>query len=664
MSDKKSFEPHSNVDNISRALSNLTDGAGDPLPKLVQLFDAVRPDNCLNGEQALRRWRRMLQLLEIPRFYDGLRSALLALFAQRSHYNFYAESGLLPNTGFFSELKRKFIHRILPELLDPEDLRDCIRAIFHRQTDCIWMKSIPLEDQITFWRLLTPLSRKITRQIAETACVLSRRLCAMGFEPELLRVIPTLRYSAKSPFVALNDELMSFVAHLDDEQPTITQQDKNHLLVLISQCHNIVEQANRKATASAGTSMTLTYHLARLTQHLKRLELMVDLLAVKVETLPEEEVVVRWSVFIINICQQELERNSLRKHFADLLGIISLLVTENAARTGEHYIAEDKKQWHLILNAAAGAGVLIGIMALLKISGYHLHLPVLSQGLLNGLIYGGGFVLVHLLHFTIATKQPAMTAAKIAATISHTSGRLKDQDSLADLIVATARSQFAAIIGNVSVAFPLAVFLGTLGLLMHNKTVTPEKAMTLLHELQPFSTLALVYAAVAGVWLFVTGLVSGYVDNMAAYSKIGPRIASLRWLHKLAGKENAEKTGDYISQNAGGLFGNFFFGMMLGLTPAFGAMLGLPLDIRHIAFSSANLGYALAALKFDAGSSMLAALSILGLALIGLVNLITSFSLALWVAVRSRGAHFSSIPSLLPLLKQRFLQNPRSFFLP
>lgn len=664
MHSEKSFTPHSNVDRISKALENLANGSGDPLPKLVQLFDAVRPDNCLNNDQALQRWRRMLKLLEIPRFYSGLRFALLTLFAQRSHYNFYAESGLLPNTGFFSELKRKFVHRLLPELLDLDDLRDCVRAIFYRQTDGIWMKNIPLEDQITFWRLLTPLSRKIIKQISEAACILSRRLCAMGFEPELLRVIPTLRYSDKSPFVALNDELMSFVTHLDDEQPVLDQSDKDHLLVLISQCHDVVRQATRKATASAGTSMTLTYHLARFTQHLKRLELMVDLLAVKVETVPEEEVVVRWSVFIVNLCQQELDRNSIRQHFADLLGVISLLVTENAARTGEHYIAADRQQWYLILNAAAGAGVLIGVMALLKISGYSLHLPVLSQGLLNGFIYGGGFVLVHLLHFTIATKQPAMTAASIAATISHTSGRLKDQDRLVNLIVATARSQFAAIVGNVSVAFPLAMFLGALGLLMNNKTVTPEKAMALLHELQPFSTLALVYAAIAGVWLFVTGLVSGYVDNMAAYGKIGPRVASLRWLCRLAGKESADKVGDYISNNAGGLFGNFFFGMMLGLTPALGAMLGLPLDIRHIAFSSANLGYALVALKFDAGSSSLVILSVLGLALIGLVNLVVSFSLALWVAVRSRGAHFSSAPSLLPLLQQRFFQNPRSFFLP
>ena len=33
--------------------------------------------------------------------------------------------------------------------------------------------------------------------------------------------------------------------------------------------------------------------------------------------------------------------------------------------------------------------------------------------------YALGFMLIHVLHFTVATKQPMMTAAALAATVQH-----------------------------------------------------------------------------------------------------------------------------------------------------------------------------------------------------------------------------------------------------
>ena len=51
------------------------------------------------------------------------------------------------------------------------------------------------------------------------------------------------------------------------------------------------------------------------------------------------------------------------------------------------------------------------------------------------------------------------------------------------------------------------------------------------------------------------------------------------------------KFADYIHENYGSIMGNLCFGMLLGLTGVIGYLTGLPLDIRHVAFSSANVGY-------------------------------------------------------------------------
>ena len=77
-------------------------------------------------------------------------------------------------------------------------------------------------------------------------------------------------------------------------------------------------------------------------------------------------------------------------------------------------------------------------------------------------------------------------------------------------------------------------------------------------------------------------------DNMAVYRKVGPRLKAHVHLSQLMGQERLYRFADYIERNLGALAGNFIFGIMLGSMGTIGFILGLPLDIRHIAFASAN----------------------------------------------------------------------------
>src|SRR5262249_33451027 len=155
--------------------------------------------------------------------------------------------------------------------------------------------------------------------------------------------------------------------------------------------------------------------------------------------------------------------------------------------------------------------LLIGSMALFKILLSKLPLAPLQFGLLSGLNYASCFVFVYMLHFTIATKQPAMTAATIASAIGEHRSKQKKWEYMVDLIVDTIRSQIAAIFGNVFVSFPTAiVFLLLLNTLFGKPFVTPEKAEHLLHDLDPVRSLLIFHAAIAGVYLFLSGLITGY----------------------------------------------------------------------------------------------------------------------------------------------------------
>ena len=100
-------------------------------------------------------------------------------------------------------------------------------------------------------------------------------------------------------------------------------------------------------------------------------------------------------------------------------------------------------------------------------------------------------------------------------------------------------------------------------------------------------------------------------------------------LRRLLPATTRARFADFIHDHLGALASNFLFGILLGITPWIGKILELPLDIRHIAFSSANLAYATASHPEGIG---VFAQGLFAVIAIGLVNLWVSFALALRVA--------------------------------
>ena len=174
---------------------------------------------------------------------------------------------------------------------------------------------------------------------------------------------------------------------------------------------------------------------------------------------------------------------------------------------------------------------------------------------------------------------------------------------------------------------------------------------------------ALPHAAIAGVCLFLSGLIAGYYDNKAAYNEIPARLRQLHWPRRLLGEHRLAKITEYIGDNLGALAGNFFFGVMLGSIGTLGFIFGLPIDIRHITFSSANFVFALVGNNYLLTPEQWT-LSLLGIVLIGITNLTVSFALALAVALRSRRVSFGKGGALFGLVLRRFWYTPRDFFLP
>lgn len=656
---------------VGAALEAFRDATADTLPLLRRLVSSLRPKSP-HDQAYLLRYAGMLQRLESDAtLAAAFRDHLVHFVAARRLVTFFTDSGILPGTGFFSEWWRILCSRLLPAVPDERRVKDCLHVIYER-TDWRWLEQIPADYSQRFLALLAPppedLSgidgRTIQDQVLDAILLLAHRLSGLGVDGELMRAAPD--FDDHTPrFIALSAEALEFAhAYRQARDAAETRDDGRQLLVIADQCLDTLQRI-RKRALSIGTSLHLSYQLLRGEQSLARLRQLVAILTDDGAT-PADSVapVPAWGLFARDALLAENRRNSLRCYMAELSRLLAIRVTENAARSGERYICETPGDYRQMWRSAAGAGVLIGGMALLKIFAAELPSPLFVQAVLFSLIYGLGFVLIYLLGLTVATKQPAMTAQTLAGLLSDLRpNRPAEIERLVDVVAAVCRSQLAAIAGNVMVALPVALALGYgLGAWRGQPVVSLEKGAHLLADLDLFSW-ALPHAAVAGFYLFLSGLIAGYFDNKATFSEVGARIARLRWLRRLLGGAGAQRSGDYLQEHAGGIMGNFLFGCMLGSTGIIGTILGLPLDIRHIAFSSANLGYALIAFQFALPGQAIVWAG-LGIAAIGLTNLGVSFALALRTALGARRIQFGHWGTLLAAIGRRFRQQPGSFLRP
>ena len=654
-------------------------GNNDEIPLWIALINGLRPSKAHNVPQATNSLKRLTLLLKSrPEYRSCLGSSLARLFRERKQVSLYVSSGLLSSTGFFSEVNHRLSGRWLPDVIDHGYLKDLLGVLFHRRDDEHWVNAIadeawadllqtlldtaePVEAMLPGELIAPP--RAIT-EIIEALRMLSYHVAAIGLDPELVHVDPILD-EYESPFLAQNAELGTYIDNYKSGwlEPKTTVQDGAHLAVLLDQCRAIKDRIRRRA-ARFGTSLALSFKLERLDQHLERMHTLLEILGgIQAPQRSVSAVVPHIVSLFKELVRAECRKNRLSDYLGKHLELLSLRVTENAGRTGEHYITLGRDDYFAMLRSAAGAGYIVAFMAAFKIILSRQELAPLNAVVALCLTYAIGFVVIHMLHFTLATKQPAMTANAIAAAIEEKGGKARNLDNLVELVVRTLRSQFAAVLGNVAVAMPAAILLGlAIRTLFGSEFVAREQAEYLLAGLNPFTSASLAYAAIAGVCLFLGGLIAGYYDNVCVYNRIPQRLRQLVWPRRFVSEARMERVADYVENNLGALAGNFALGCMLGGVWALGMLFGLPLDVRHVTLSSAQLGYAMVAL--DSSSWPMIAMAALGVGVIGLVNLAVSFALALTVALRARNVTFAQGRSLIWLLFKRFSAQPRDFFLP
>ena len=391
-----------------------------------------------------------------------------------------------------------------------------------------------------------------------------------------------------SPFIALDDELNNLARTLSKEdKPYLYIQDHEldykQLNILAGQCEDFVNKADAN-TSKYGVTFSVNQTLLLIRQQIKRIKRLYNYLFIEKEADKCEKTI----AFYLDMVKTNSKKNNIRKLIDDSVYNITYEITNYTGKTGEHYITSTTGEYFKMLKTALWGGVIVGFMCLVKL--YMSMQPDQSdffRALNYSFNYAIGFVLIYLTGSTLATKQPAMTASTIAKTLESLSDndnnkeKQKHYTEFSALFTRLFRSQFIAFVGNVFGAFPVSMLLAIGMSYLSGYNIATKKSLHLLEDLNIWHTPVFLHACIAGIFLFLSGIIAGNVASVNNFNNFYYRLSEHPFLKGFFGKVRMQRVANWMQQKWPSVVSNIWFGVFMGSAWAIGHFFGLPIDTPH-----------------------------------------------------------------------------------
>lgn len=576
-----------------------------------------------------------------------------------------ADYGFAPRTAFLSELGHRLRRKVLPGTPETTDLAELFGLLLPTRFDVLWLKALDTATLERLHRLLLAPPHTAPDQLpanfwqsalmdALIFCV--SQVSATGFASEI-RVRMSAQAQAGRPFHELPSSfevLRLAVQHHGPHSPQALQAAAQ-LRDQLDACRHAAYSVYSHLEAH-GISVGIVFRLHQLRERIVRVKELLDCLQ---SDQPERAT----AALLADLAQVGQDNRSIRALIASSSHLTAAKVAERSAESGEHYITRDAAEYRQMLGKAAGGGAVIGFTTWVKFSLYALGLSAFWAGFAAGLNYAFFFVLIQLLHLTVATKQPAVTAPAMVAKLKHIRepGALRRfVDEVANLF----RSQMASIVGNVGLVVPVVLLLSLgLQLTTNEPMITADQAQHTLHDLHLLGP-TLLFATLTGVLLFASSIVAGWVENWFVFHKLDSAVRHNPRFTRVLGSARAARWAGFLRNNVSGLAANISLGFMLGLVPAFAAFFGMGLDVRHVTLSAGQATAAAASLGLQVLTEPAFWWAVAGIALVGPINLGVSFYLAFRLALRAQSISEVNRLRIRAAIWRRIRIAPLSFVLP
>ncbi|MBK6381701.1 MAG: hypothetical protein IPF72_19395 [Chitinophagaceae bacterium] len=546
----------------------LLSGDGPKLEPLLRWLLEASPVATMDGEP--RRTSRLRRLQEALTERD-LAATLAEEWNHASAIRLLAETGLPDRTSLLGEGFLRLVDRIIPRLDAEGDLYALLDRLGLAEADAAWIEGLPVDLRTAWGRLVKPP----VDIWVHAAQLLAHRAAAVGLSRDLLSLDPA-GSDADSPFFTL-----SHAVRVRGERP----QDPEARLAweqCRAECARALDQAQDRIEEK-GVSSDLVFRLELLQAQLERIAQLLLFASGDGDG---------------TAFAAELVRGSASQHgFVTLVRTtvkrLARKVVEHTGETGEHYIARDRREWRAMGWSAAGGGVLTAGTALFKYGLSALPLAPLLMGLSLALNYAGSFFLMQLLGFSLASKQPAMTAAALARALEGRCG----PDSRN-----RPRRRHHAHPGHRHPGQCLRRHprrpghFGAVDRPEWSRPVRPGHRPAQPPWQPPLLGLDPGLRAATGVLLWLSSLAAGWAANWSAYRRLPEALAQSRRIRALLGADRAQGLGRFVHRHISGFVGYAALGGLLVFVPMAFAFAGIHLEVRHVTLQAAALALASASL--------------------------------------------------------------------
>lgn len=644
--------------------------AGD-VDLFVELVDIIRPKK-LKGLAEVNIVDLLTLLYENENYSKSLSLYIKGILKNKRFNKILTDAGILSDSDFFYEVKRRLFAKLIPDQSPKDTLEYVLNQVFYLKTDPIWIQKIPfmqleeLYDVLNFQSIyLTSAPKSPMTELVFAIEVLIQRIVGRALESEIIKMVPEYE-NLESPFIAYQKEFALISNKLLEERRNfISSNDLGYkqLMILHKQCTAYVQNAF-KNSEKYGISLRVNQGLLRIRQQLQRLNVLLPMLALEdTDEAKRDTIQLGFSLITYNC-----DKTNVKKLINESTQLLSYEVTQHTAITGESYITKDRKDYWKMFWKASGGGVIVAIACILKLFLSKIDTSAFGHAFLYSMNYVWAFIVIYLCGFTLATKQPAMTAsALVRALETGRKNKYADEDEkhrvFAEFFARVFRSQFIAFVGNVIVAFPVALLGIWLIDISFDYNIAYTKWYKLINDINPVNSPAIFHAAIAGIFLFLSGIIAGSIANRDKHENVYYRIQEHPLLKRSFGRTKTKKIAHIYEKKYAGIISNFWFGIFMGSTSSIGLFLGLDLDIRHITFVSGNLALGLYGANYNVSDELLF-WGIFGIGVIGLVNFLVSFGLSLGLAFRSRNIPLSELRIVAASIWKHFKRKPGSFFFP
>lgn len=578
-----------------------------------------------------------------------------------------ADYGFAPRTAFLSELMHRVRRKLLPATPETGDMAELFVLLLPSPFDVRWLQAL---DTGTLQRLrevlLAPAagtdaepdgaSAVWTSTLLDALTFCTGQISAIGFAHEI-RTRMSDSAQSQRPFHDLPMTMAQLRRTVQEHglDSGATQLAADSLIQQLDRCRQAAQTVYPHLDTH-GISVGIVFLLRQLRARILRCRQLLDCL---LTDRPERAA----AALLADLAQLSQDNRSIRALIAHSSHLTAAKVAERNAESGEHYITRDAAEYRQMLGRAAGGGALLGVTTWMKFGLTALALSAFWEGFAAGVNYALSFVLIYLLHWTVATKQPAVTAPAMVAKLRdiRAPGAVRRfVDEVANLL----RTQIAAITGNVGLVVPVVLLISTLlSVLLGLPMIGEEKARHVLHDTSLLGPTPL-FAAITGVLLFASSIIAGWVENWFVFHKLDSALAHHPGFTRRLDAQRAARWGRWLREHISGLAANVSLGFMLGLVPAFAGFFGLGLEVRHVTLSAGQVAAAAASLGTPVLSDPAFWWAVAGVLVIGPLNLAVSFYLAFRLALKAQAISDVNRQRINAAIRLRLRRAPLSFLLP